>query len=116
MLRRTALAAAIGCALALAGLASAGAAEGYATFYRRGVWTASGERFDPRAMTCALRSRAFGRHIRVTVLSTGRSAVCRHNDYGPAAWTGNLIDVSERMAEVLGFNQRGRVRVRIDVE
>lgn len=75
--------------------------------------TASGERFNPMGMTCAMRTHNW-RTVTVTVLATGKSAQCRVNDYGPAAWTGKLIDVSRGMAIALGFAGRGVARVRVD--
>ena len=98
--------------------AHAQAQVGKASWYgaESGPRTASGERFDPNGMTCAMRSYRRGqqRSVRVTVLSTGRSAVCRVNDHGPAAWTGKIIDVSAGMAKVLGFYSAGVAKVRVE--
>lgn len=92
---------------------------GFATWYgnESGTRTTSGERFDERAATCALPSYRRGqpsRTVRVTVLSTGQSATCRVNDRGPAAWTGNIIDVSKGVAQQLGIVRAGRVKVRVE--
>jgi rare lipoprotein A len=38
---------------------------------------------NPRAMTAAHRTRAFGSHITVTDLRTGRGVTVRINDQGP---------------------------------
>ena len=46
-----------------------------------GPHTASGERFDPNAMTAAHRTLPFGTLVRVTY--QGRSVVVRINDRGP---------------------------------
>lgn len=106
-----------GAALALAPI-SAKAETGLASWYgaESGPKTASSERFDPNGMTCAMRSYRRGqqRSVRVTVIATGRSAVCRVNDHGPAAWTGKIIDVSAGMAKVLGFYSQGVARVHIE--
>lgn len=74
-----------------------------ASFYgfESGTHTANGERFNPRAMTCAHRSLPFGTMLRVTY--RGRSAVCRVNDRGPAKWTGRSIDLSLGMARAVGL-------------
>jgi len=48
-----------------------------------GIWTASGERFDENAMTCAMRRRDFGKYYKVTNLANNKSVIVRHNDYGP---------------------------------
>ena len=92
------------------------AAEGMASYYGRqhhGLRTASGERFNMNAMTCAMRVRRFGHSVTVTALSTGRSATCRVNDFGPASRTGRIIDVSAAMAGALGFKHRGTARVEV---
>ena len=94
---------------------SSHAAEGIASWYgsESGIRTASGERFHPNAMTCAMRTHNW-RVVRVTVLATGKSASCRVIDYGPAARTGRLIDVSHGMALELGFVGQGLARVRVE--
>lgn len=100
-------------ALALAALAAPLSAEtGMASWYgfESGRTTASGERFDPNGLTCAMRTRAW-RTVTVTVVSTGVSADCRVNDYGPARRTHRLIDVSLGMARRLGFVGAGTARV-----
>jgi rare lipoprotein A len=102
-------------AMALAYLTPSHAAEGIASWYgsESGRATASGERFHPDAMTCAMRTHNW-HVVRVTVLATGKSASCRINDYGPAARTGRLIDVSHGMAVELGFVGQGLARVRVE--
>jgi rare lipoprotein A len=70
------------------------------------------------AMVAAHPSYPFGTRLRVTNLSNGRSATVRVVDRGPSAdlrADGLIIDVSRRAAEVLGFIQRGRTRVRLEV-
>ena len=95
--------------------------EGLASFYGRefhGRTTASGVRFDMNAMVAAHPSYPFGTRVRVTNLANGRSAVVRVVDRGPAPELqagGLIIDVSRRAAQTLGFVQRGRTRVRLDV-
>jgi len=49
--------------------------------FESGRHTASGERFDPNAMTAAHRTLPFGTLVRVTY--RGRSVVVRINDRGP---------------------------------
>jgi len=95
--------------------------EGLASFYGRefhGRRTASGTRFDMNAMVAAHPSYPFGTRLRLTNLANGRSATLRVVDRGPSAdlrADGLIIDVSRRAAEVLGFIQRGRTRVRLEV-
>ena len=89
--------------------------EGLASFYGRehhGGPTASGERFDMRAMTAAHRSAPLGSRLQVTNLKNGKSVVVRINDRGPFV-RGRIIDLSRGAAEVLGFTGAGITRVAI---
>ena len=79
----------------------------------QGSRTASGERFDPHALTAASRSFPIGTHVRVTNLANGRSVVVRVNDRGPFAH-GRVLDVSRAAATALGMVGRGTARVRIE--
>lgn len=91
---------------------------GIASWYGResGTTTASGEHFNERGDTCAMRSYQRGerRTVTVTVLSTGKSARCRVNDHGPALKTGRLIDVSHNVAKKLDFVRAGTARVSVE--
>ena len=95
--------------------------EGLASYYGKefhGRLTASGIRFDMNAMVAAHPSYPFGTLLRVTNLANRRSTTVRIVDRGPAPdlqADGLIIDVSRRAAEVLGFIQRGRTRVRVEV-
>src|SRR5208337_1357352 len=62
--------------------------------------TASGERFNPAAMTAAHRTLPFGTYVRVVY--QGRSVVVRINDRGP--WLrGRDIDLSTGACERIGL-------------
>lgn len=94
----------------------AAATEGVASFYGRsehGGPTASGERFDMRAMTAAHRTAPIGSRLRVTNLRNGRSVVVRINDRGPFV-KGRIIDLSRAAAEQLDFVRSGVTRVSIE--
>jgi rare lipoprotein A len=65
-----------------------------------GPRTASGERFNPNAMTAASRTLPFGTLVRVTY--RGRSIVVRINDRGPAKWTHREIDLAHGAARAIG--------------
>lgn len=110
MLKLLALAGALLCAAS-----SARAQTGIASWYgaESGTHTASGQRFHPEGSTCAMRTHAW-RWVTVTVLATGASTRCYVNDYGPAASTGRLIDVSHGIARQLGFVGAGVARVRVE--
>ncbi len=51
---------------------------------------------------------------RLSCIETGRSCVVRVNDRGPFI-AGRLVDVSEEVAEYLGFGNRGLKHLRIQV-
>ena len=93
--------------------------EGYAIWYG-GKWhgrrTASGERFDKRAMTAAHRTLPMGTRVRVVNALDDRQVVVRINDRGP--WgkdRSRIIDVSQAAAVKLGFGGRGSIPVRVEV-
>jgi rare lipoprotein A len=90
------------------------AGEGLASFYGNDLQTASGERFNPRAMTAAHRTLPFGTKVRVTDVRSGRSVTVRINDRGPFV-PGRVIDVSQAAAEELGIVGRGIAKVKLDV-
>jgi rare lipoprotein A len=95
--------------------------EGLASFYGRDFdrkVTASGVRFDNRAMMAAHNVYPFGTLIRVTNLANGRSVQVRIQDRGPAPGpraAGVIIDLSYAAAQALDFVQKGRTRVRLEV-
>jgi rare lipoprotein A len=92
-------------------------AEGIASWYGpeyHGRQTASGERFDQDALTAAHPYWAFGTLVKVTLLSTGKSAVVRINDRFPA-YKGRLIDVSRGTAKAIGLIGPGTGQVRLEV-
>ena len=88
--------------------------DGLASFYTEDEWTASGERFNTRAMTAAHPTLPFGTRLRVTNVTNGRSVVVRINDRGPFV-PGRVVDLSESAAESLGMVERGVVKVKLDV-
>ncbi len=87
---------------------------GVASFYTEDEWTASGEKFNTRAMTAAHPTLPFGTRLRVTNVTNGRSVVVRINDRGPYV-PGRVVDLSESAAESLGMVERGVVKVKLDV-
>ena len=52
--------------------------------------------------------------VRVTNLENGRSIVLKVNDRGPYA-RGRILDASRRAAQLLGFEQKGTARVRVQI-
>jgi rare lipoprotein A len=91
--------------------------EGIASWYGPGFHgkrTASGERYDQDALTAAHPYWAFGTRVKVTLLSTGRSAVVRINDRFPS-YKGRIIDVSRGTAKAIGLIGPGTGEVRLEV-
>lgn len=89
--------------------------SGVASFYgaaHQGRRTASGERFDARALTAAHRRLPFGSRVVVTNLSNERSVIVRITDRGPHARR-RLIDLSRAAAERLGMLDTGTAKVRV---
>jgi len=89
--------------------------EGIASWYGPGFHgrlTANGERYDMRAYTAAHRTLQLPSIVRVTNLETGKSTIVRVNDRGPFH-DNRVIDLSERVAETLGFRDKGIARVRV---
>jgi rare lipoprotein A len=90
--------------------------SGMASYYgsESGSRTATGERFNPYALTAAHRTLPFGTKIRVTNLWNGRSVILRINDRGPFI-RGRIIDVSYGAARKLGMIGSGVASVKIEV-
>jgi rare lipoprotein A len=91
---------------------------GDATWYGgklAGHRTASGERFDPRQMTAAHRSLAFGTWVEVACAETGRRVRVRITDRGPFGHEERIIDLSRAAADKLGILHRGVARVEVRV-
>ena len=91
--------------------------EGEASYYGNelaGNRTASGERFNPRALTAAHRTLPLGSKLRVTNKANGKSVIVRINDRGPFA-KARLIDLSYAAAQELNMVRAGTGKVRIDL-
>jgi rare lipoprotein A len=88
--------------------------SGMASYYgnESGHRTASGERFNQSAMTCAHRSLPFGTRLRVT--HGGRSVVVTVNDRGPFI-RGRVLDLSTGAARAIGLTSAGVGRVTAEV-
>lgn len=93
---------------------AADAMHGLASYYGKGERTATGEIFDPRALTAAHRTLPFGTRVRVTRVDTGDSVIVRINDRGPFK-PGRVIDLSERAAEDLRMTDKGLTAVKLEV-
>lgn len=76
--------------------------------------TASGEPFEPDALTAAHRSLPLGSRLRVTNVRTNESVVVRVNDRGPYA-EDRVVDLSEAAAREIGMVRRGTADVRLEL-
>jgi rare lipoprotein A len=92
--------------------ASSHSFSGIASFYgnESGSQTASGQRFNQNAMTCAHRSLPFGTKLRVT--HGDRSVVVTVNDRGPFVH-GRVLDLSTAAARAIGLDGVGRVTAEV---
>ena len=91
-------------------------AEGVASWYGddfHGRQTANGEVYDMQSISAAHPTLPIPSYARVTNLSNQRSIIVRVNDRGPYH-AGRLIDVSSRTARLLGFQDHGTARVRVE--
>ena len=88
--------------------------SGMASYYgnESGRRTASGQRFNQSAMTCAHRSLPFGTKLRVT--HGGQSVVVTVNDRGPFV-RGRVLDLSTGAARAIGLTGAGVGRVTAEV-
>lgn len=92
--------------------------QGMASYYGRelvGNRTASGQRYDPGALTAAHRKLPMGSRVQVTNPANGQSVIVTINDRGP--FHGNrIIDLSQAAARQLGIERAGSGMVTLAVE
>jgi rare lipoprotein A len=79
-------------------------------FHRR--QTSNGEWFDMATLTAAHPTLPLPSYAKVTNLENGRTVIVRINDRGPFVGT-RVLDVSKRVAEVLGYKQQGIGKIRV---
>jgi L,D-transpeptidase YcbB len=77
----------------------------------RGRPTASGEMFDPNALTAAHKSLPFGTCLVVGNPRTGRTVVVRVNDRGPFT-EGMTLDLSQGAARAIGMHSTQKVSMK----
>jgi len=98
---------------------------GYASWYSyasckkegtSGIYTASGEKFDENAYTCAIWGVSFGTILKVTNLANNLSVEVRCNDRGPAkrlVKKGRICDLSKGAFSKIADLQSGIIQVSI---
>ena len=91
---------------------SRGACE--ASYYGSGGRTASGESFDPDALTAAHKTLPIGSKVRVTNRHNDRSVVVRINDRGPFV-AGRCLDLSSAAMHAVGGLASGVIPVSYEV-
>lgn len=82
-----------------------------ASFYHEPQMTASGERFNPNALTAAHKTLRLGTRIKVTNPSTHKTVVVRINDRGPYVG-GRCLDLSRAAMQAIGGINAGVVTVK----
>lgn len=86
---------------------------GLASWYSEsadGSRTATGEQYDPQALTAAHPTLPLPAYVRVTNLANGRQIVVRVNDRGPFK-PGRIIDLSKAAGDRLNISNNTRVKV-----
>lgn len=76
--------------------------------------TASGELFDPTALTAAHPTLPFGTLVRITNKNNGKQVIVRINDRGPFV-ANRCIDLSQAAAERLDMGQTGTIPVTLEI-
>jgi rare lipoprotein A len=74
--------------------------------------TATGEPFDPNALTAASKTLPLGTVVKVTNPDNGRSVKVRINDRGPYK-RGTGLDLSRKAAQKIGITHKGVARVKV---
>jgi rare lipoprotein A len=91
---------------------------GYASFYGPNFHgkccTANGETVNMHAHTAAHPSLPFGTHLKVTNLKNKKTVVVRINDRGPYHG-GRIIDLSKGAFEQIARNERGVIKVQLEI-
>jgi rare lipoprotein A len=79
-------------------------------FHRRK--TSNGEWFDMATLTAAHPTLPLPSYAKVTNLQNGKTVIVRINDRGPFVDV-RVLDVSKRVAEILGYKQQGIGKIRV---
>jgi rare lipoprotein A len=96
---------------------AAGTEQGKLAWYGSkfaGRKTASGQRYDPNALTMAHKTLPFGTRVKVTNLANKRSVELRVNDRGPTQ-ADRIGDVSHAAAKRLGMVRAGVIDAEVTV-
>jgi rare lipoprotein A len=91
-----------------------GGTECQASYYDEPQQTASGEQFDPNALTAAHKTLPLGTRIKVTNVNNGKTVVVRINDRGPYV-AGRCLDLSRAAFADIANLGAGTAEVRFQV-
>ncbi|MDD5595669.1 MAG: septal ring lytic transglycosylase RlpA family protein [Candidatus Omnitrophica bacterium] len=78
--------------------------------------TSSGEIYQQGQLTCAMRSKGFGKYYLVCNLENNKCVEVRHNDFGPSLYLslmGRKIDLSREAFKKIADLEKGVIRVRV---
>ena len=90
---------------------------GLAAVYNKrlnGHKTASGARYNAKAMTAAHQTLPFGTKVKVTNLKNHKSVTVKINDRGPTQ-AGRILDLSGAAAKALGIKSTATAEVKLEV-
>lgn len=76
--------------------------------------TASGEVFDPQALTCASWDYHFGTRLKITNAKNNKTVVVRVNDRGPNKRLGRAIDLTRHAFSKIANLKQGLALVKIE--
>ena len=81
---------------------------------RLNEFTASGEVFNPQALTCASWDYHFGTRLKVTNVKNDKIVIVRVNDRGPNKRLGRAIDLTKRAFSKIADPKQGLILVKIE--
>ena len=88
--------------------------EAKVSWYKHGLKTANGERFNPSLYTVAHKTLPFGTWVRFTNPETNKKVTARVNDRGPF-FKGREFDLSWGSAKKLGILEKGVTRLKVEI-
>lgn len=78
--------------------------------------TASGQKYDKKALTAAHRTLPFDTMVKVTNLENNKSVVVRVNDRGPQGGSkAKIIEITSRAAKEIDMIKKGKVQCQMEV-
>jgi len=93
--------------------------KGICVYYNdkfQGHVTASGEKYDKKALTAAHRTLPFGTMVKVTNLENNKSVVVRVNDRGSQGGSkAKIIEITSRAAKEIDMIKKGKVQCQMEV-